>query len=111
MLKNGRIAAALLAAACIFALAARAEPARPPESTAPFADAKKSAEDDGEIRAASARGALDAGLPALAQMIVEDSRKAGDSQPAGREMDLIYVDSMIAQGEFDKALRNMLPIL
>lgn len=111
MLKNGRIAAALLAAACIFALAARAEPARPPESTAPFADAKRSAEDDGEIRAASARGALDAGLPALAQMIVEDSRKAGDSQPAGREMDLIYVDSMIAQGEFDKALRNMLPIL
>lgn len=63
------------------------------------------------MRAAAARGALDAGLPALAQMIVEDFRKAGGSPGANGEMDIIYVDSMIAQGEFDKALRNIIPML
>lgn len=105
MLINVRIAAAFLAAACAFASAGLAEVA------APFSEAKKFAEGDREMRAASARGALDAGLPALAQMIVEDSRKAGDARRPGSEMDLIYVDSMIAQGEFDKALREMAPIL
>lgn len=111
MLINGKISAALFTAACIFALAAYGGPERPPESPAPFAEAKKPSEDAGEMRAAAARGALDAGLPALAQMIVEDFRKAGGSPGANGEMDIIYVDSMIAQGEFDKALRNIIPML
>ncbi len=110
MLLNGRIAAALCAAASIFAFAARGETAKPPAHTAPFADAEKFAKEDAEVRAASARGALDAGLPALAQMIVEDFRK-GAAPDRDSEMELIYVDSMIAQGDFDKAVRHMLPIL
>lgn len=109
MLKIGRIPAALFFAANFFALAAGANPQNAHSPTAPFVDSAQILKAGSKIREESARDALSSGLPSLAQLIIEDGEKDGGGQ-IGTDEILVYVDSLIAQGKFEKALRRILPI-
>ena len=109
MLKIGRIPAALFFAANFFALAVGANPQNAHSPTAPFVDSAQIFKAGSKIREESARDALSSGLPSLAQLIIEDGEKDGGGQ-IGTDEILVYVDSLIAQGKFEKALRRILPI-
>ena len=110
MLKIGRLPAALFFAANFFALAAGANQQNAHSPTAPFVDSAQILKAGSKVREESARDALSSGLPALAQLIIEDGEKDGGGQ-IGTDEILVYVDSLIAQGKFEKALRRILPIV
>ena len=110
MLKIGRLPAALFFAANFFALAAGANQQNAHSPTAPFVDSAQILKAGSKVREESARDALASGLPALAQLIIEDGEKDGGGQ-IGTDEILVYVDSLIAQGKFEKALRRILPIV
>ncbi len=102
---------------CAFANAFCADTPTPPanalnvlnEASAPFSTSKRKKTDEYIASTEEgARSALEAGMPALAQAIVEDA-VAIENLPSKTEkrLMLILTDAMIAQGKFETALRIM----
>lgn len=95
---------------CLVVLFCAAECFAADIASVPFSDAGKFWRDNGQIRTAAARGALDSGLPALAGHIASDLRKNPDGGSA-EEIALIEVDAYIAQGAYEKAAKILPEIL
>lgn len=114
MLKIGKLAVLIFVAAHILALltAESAESSAHTFKNAPFTDRQKAAGDSLKMRIASAQSALKSGLPSLAQLIADrTAAEAIDDKKLSSEINLIYIDSFIAQGEFENALKRIPALL
>ena len=109
MLKLGRIVALLIASAHLLngtqsQTGYASEVSSSVVSDAPFAPPNANELIALKSKVESARGALEAGMPSMAQHIIENSQLTKTKFPEISDLSLgVYIDSLIAQGKFEIA--------